>query len=105
LIITPFGALVGELVLSILVSEPLGVDDGRALGELGAWLGAVLGEVLGAVLELLLGLLVGDLVLRTPVARVIRTLLGSSHMGEIVELLTGAIDGLGIDELRIRSIV
>jgi ribose/xylose/arabinose/galactoside ABC-type transport system permease subunit len=105
LISTPSGVLVGELVFSMLVSEPLGVDDGRVLGELGEWLGAVLGEVLGAVLELLLGLMVGGLVLRTPVARLIRTLFGLSHMGEIAELLTGPIDGLGIDELRIRSIV
>jgi hypothetical protein len=90
----------------MLVSEILGVNDGRALGELlRVELGFTLGEWLGAVLELLIGLLVCGLFLRTPVVRLSRTLFCPSHGGEIAELLTGPIDGLGMDELRIRSLV
>jgi hypothetical protein len=71
----------------------------------GDWLGVALGEVLDVVFGMLIGLLVGDLVLRTPCVTLSRTLFRLSHMGEIVELLAGSIDGLGIDELRVRSMV
>lgn len=99
--------LIGELDSFVLISAPLGVDDERALGELlelGSALGEWLGAVLGEVLEPLIGLLVGDLVLRTPVVRLYRTLFVSSHVAEMVWSLTGPIDGLGIDGLRVRSL-
>jgi hypothetical protein len=62
-------------------------------------------EWLGAALGPLVGLLMGDLVLRLPVVTLIRTLFVPSHVGEVAGLLTGPIVGLGIDELRVRSLV
>jgi hypothetical protein len=115
LISTLSGALIGELVpLTLVGTEPLGVIDGRALDEalcvepgstLDDWLGAALREVLRAVLGPLVGLLIGDLVLRTPAVILSRALFVPSHVRGMVELLAGLVDGLGTDELRVRSMV
>ena len=100
--------------MTLVGTEPLGVIDGRALDEalcvepgsaLGDWLGSALSEVLRAVLGPLVGLLIGDLVLRTPAVILSRALFVPSHVRGMVELLAGLVDGLGTDELRVRSMV